>query len=334
MISVKCQHCRVNYQVSDQFAGKRGDCPNCGNRISVPLIIDNERSGTSLTVQQRRETALGHAVNATGHPVVVVTPPSSTSHLIWALAVGAALTAFGVSLSAFDASLIRVPSLFVWSFFSDNYPRCEVRELEAFLVLKNLETVPLSDLEIKACYLNEYLRAKIDQLHASVGRVTYGLNEPPIDQARAHLQNLRAELALLQRNKDWSAPSTPKERQLENFIRATEDYLARKGMEVDSSRGNGRYVSLLLANSKTIGGSRIRTGRDGVAPSFMLGKHGPGPWLLWATTERLGFDGSTEDLLWIEVIPADATSVEDMAFTNRNLRDLASNRIQLPPPID
>lgn len=35
-IQFKCPHCEKGLEAGDGLAGKKGNCPNCGNEITVP----------------------------------------------------------------------------------------------------------------------------------------------------------------------------------------------------------------------------------------------------------------------------------------------------------
>ena len=46
MISFRCSECKKEYEVADDFAGKRFECKNCGNVVVVSIGIDNLNGGT------------------------------------------------------------------------------------------------------------------------------------------------------------------------------------------------------------------------------------------------------------------------------------------------
>jgi type II secretory pathway pseudopilin PulG len=205
---------------------------------------------------------------------------------------------------------------------------CTVESIEAFIVLANLEPIPLADLRIDICALDEELRGEINRLHEEAGEFKYGPNEPPILQAKEHLSQLKHQLDVLRNNKnpDQINKETPRELELKNFISATTKYISRKLSERRASQSNDLYKQVLRSHSR----SHLRTHVDGRVDSFLL--TGPGPWIVWATTTRLNPGGDSEDFLWIEAIPADESSTS-ITMTNRTIVDLAFKQVELPPPL-
>ena len=44
MISFQCPACGKKLKVKDEFAGKKGKCPKCGNVINIPALGEGEGS--------------------------------------------------------------------------------------------------------------------------------------------------------------------------------------------------------------------------------------------------------------------------------------------------
>lgn len=44
-----CPNCNQPMEIADQFAGRKGSCPKCGHRITVPTLRANDGSNSSLS---------------------------------------------------------------------------------------------------------------------------------------------------------------------------------------------------------------------------------------------------------------------------------------------